>query len=117
MMALGIVITPLQLPTGSLAKGRKLRFVQFSGDTDKPGAGYVVTAANLNLRLIHGVVMGQQNDGNYIWAASVDTTKSSTASTNQMTLQVYGTLGSGGSVAASADPISTAVVSAFVYGV
>lgn len=116
-MALGITIVPLQAPAGSLFKGRRLRAVRFAGDGAKPTGGYTVTAANVNLRIIHGVLMGVQENNNLMWAASVDTTASSTATSNQMTLQAYTALGSGGNATASETAVSIAVVTCLVYGV
>lgn len=115
-MALGISITPLRSPSGSLFKGRKVKLVKFSGDNAKPTAGYTVTAANLNLRLIEGCVMGEQADMNLQWGMSIDSTASTATSTNQATLQAYTALGSGGNATASATIVSTAVVTALVYG-
>ena len=118
-MALGITIKPIR-PAGGSFKGRKLKAVKFAGDDAKPAGGYVVTAANLNLRLIEGVIIGAANDNAYLWAASVDTTASTAASTNQMTLQAYTAVGAaatGGAASASATGFTTAVVSALVYGV
>jgi hypothetical protein len=118
-MALGITIKPIR-PAGGSFKGRKVKAVRFAADDAKPAAGYTVTAANLNLRLIEGVVMGAAQDNNILWAASVNTTASTATSTNQMTLQAYSALGSaatGGIVSASATDMSTCVVTALVYGV
>lgn len=115
-MALGITIYPIR-PAGAVFKGRKVKAVRFAGDNAKPTAGYTVTSAQLNLRLIEGVILGQQDNNNLMWAASVDTTASTAASTNQMTLQAYTALGSGGNATASATAVSVATVSAIVYGV
>lgn len=115
-MALGITITPLR-PAQGMFKGRKVKLVKFAGDNAKPTGGYTVTAASLHLRLIEGVIVGSQPDNNLLWAASVDTTASTATSTNQMTLQAYTAVGSGGNATASATAVSIATVSAFVYGV
>ena len=115
-MALGISITPLRAPSGALFKGRKVKAVKFTGDNAKPSAGYVVTAANLNLRLIEGVLMGQDGTNEIAWKMTIDTTASSTASTNQATLQAYSTSGSNGTASASHTLVSNNVVTALVYG-
>ena len=115
-MALGITITPLR-PNQGMFKGRKVKLVRFAGDNAKPTAGYTVTAADLHLRLIEGAVVGAQNNNNLMWALSIDTTASSTVSTNQATLQAYTALGSGGNATASETAVSIAVVTALVYGV
>jgi hypothetical protein len=119
-MALGISITPLRAPSGSLFKGRKVKLVKFTGDNAKPTAGYTLTPSNLNLRVIEGVVMGNQADQNLLWAMSIDSTVSSVSSSAstavQATLQAYTAVGSGGNATASATIVSTAVVTAMVYG-
>lgn len=114
-MALGISIKPIR-PAGGLFKGRKVKAVQFTGDASKPAGGYVVPSSSLGLRLIEGVVVGAQNDLNYLWAASVDTTASTVSSTNNMTLQAFTAIGSGGTATSNAS-MSTAIVTCLVYGV
>ncbi len=114
-MALGISITPFR-PVGAVFKGRKVKAVKFTGDGAKPSAGYVVTAANLNLRLIEGCIVGNDSKNDVSWAASVDTTASTVSSTNQMTLQAYSAWGSTGTLSASATLVSGNAVTALVYG-
>ena len=114
-MALGISITPFR-PVGAVFKGRKVKAVKFTGDGAKPSAGYVVTAANLNLRLIEGCLVGHDSNNDLAWHASVDTTASTVSSTNQMTLQAYSAWGSAGTVSASHTIVSANVVTALVYG-
>lgn len=116
-MALGITITPLRSPSGSLFKGRKLKQVRFAGDAAKPAAGYTVTAAQLNLRLIEKIIIGPSEDGNLLWAASINTTVSSSVSTNQMTLQAYTGIGSAATATLNDTLCSTNVVHALVIGV
>jgi hypothetical protein len=114
-MALGITITPIR-PSQGMFKGRKVKAVRFAGDNAKPTGGYVVKSSDLNLRLIEGCIIGQQWDNNLYWGMAIDSTMSSTASTNQATLQVFSTTGSGGGASASATIVSTAYVTALVYG-
>lgn len=115
-MSLGISITPFRAPAGALFKGRKLKAVKFTGDGAKPSAGYVVTAAQVGMRIIEGCLVGPDDQNILTWHASVNTTASTATSTNNMTLQAFSTTGAAGSVSASHTIVSGAVVTALVYG-
>ena len=120
-MALGIKITPLR-PNQTLFKGRKVKLVKFTGDAAMPSGGYVVTAKNLNLRIIEGGIVGQDRTGGLIWtwtpgATTVGTGAASTSSTNQATLLPYIiSNNTWASATASATAVSLGIVEAFIYG-
>lgn len=117
-MALGISIKPLR-PMQSTFKGRKAKIVTFTGDGAMPSGGYVVTAKQLNLRIIEGGVAGNDRQGAIMWtwtpgATTVGTGSASTSSTNQATLLAYS--GFAASCSASHTLVSGNVVEVLVYG-